>query len=150
MNKLKPALLGGLIVGLLSAIPYIDTCCCVWSIVGGGLACYLYMKSSSTRIGPGDGAMLGGLAGVIGALIYLIIGLPIAYFVSGRGAAMEEVFARLNMQLPFSGTVMLILGGLLRALILVVLSVIGGLIVVPLFEKRTDVPPPPPPQNFVG
>jgi hypothetical protein len=31
-----------------------------------------------------------------------------------------------------------------------VLAVIGGLIAVPIFEKRTDVPPPPPPQDFVG
>ena len=73
MNKLKPALLGGLIVGLLSAIPVVNYCCCIWGIGGGGLASFLYMKSSPTKINPGDGAMLGGLAGVIGALLYLII-----------------------------------------------------------------------------
>lgn len=149
MNKLKPALLGGLIVGLLSAIPFIDTCCCLWAIGGGGLACYLYLKSSPTRITPGDGAMLGGLAGVIGAVIYLIIGLPIL-FLTNRGAAMEEIFTRFNMQLPFTGTVMLLMGGFIRAIILLVLAVIGGLIAVPIFEKRTDAAPPPPPQDFVG
>jgi hypothetical protein len=150
MNKLKPALLGGLIVGLLSAIPIVDYCCCIWAIAGGGLACYLYLKSSPVRIGPGDGAMLGGLAGVIGAVLYLIIGLPIAYFVSGGGAAVEAALTRFGMQAPFSGTMLLVVGGLVRALVLLVLSVIGGLIAVPIFEKRTDVPPPPPPQNFAG
>jgi hypothetical protein len=150
MNKLKPALLGGLIVGLLSSIPVVDYCCCIWGIGGGGVACYLYLKSSPTRIGPGDGAMLGGLAGVIGAVVYLIIGLPIAYFVSSGGAEVEAALSRLGLQAPLSGMMLLIVSGLLRALILLVLAVIGGLIAVPIFEKRTDVPPPPPPQDFVG
>jgi uncharacterized protein YacL len=93
--------------------------------------------------------MLGGLAGVIGAVLYLIIGLPIAYFVSGGGAAVEAMLARFNMQAPLSGTLLLIVGGLIRGLVLLVLAVIGGLIAVPIFEKRTDAPPPPP-QDFVG
>ena len=94
--------------------------------------------------------MLGGLAGVIGAVLYLIVGAPIAYFVNGGGAAMEEAFARFNMHLPFSGTLLFVVGILLRGVILLVLAVIGGLIAVPIFEKRTDAPPPPPPQDFVG
>jgi hypothetical protein len=148
MNKLKPALLGGLIVGLLSSIPFVNYCCCIWGIGGGGLASYLYMKSSPTKIGPGDGATLGGLAGVIGAIIYLIIGVPIAYFISG--AQLEDTFARMNIHLPFTGFLLFLASGLLGGLVLLVLAVIGGLIAVPIFEKRTDAPPPPPPQNFVG
>ena len=148
MNKFKPALLGGLIVGLLSAIPILNYCCCVWAIGGGGLASYLYIKSSPTRIGTGDGAMLGGLAGVIGAVLYLIIGVPIAYFVSG--AQMEEMMTRMNVQLPFTGFLLFLVSGLLGGVILLVLAVVGGLIAVPIFEKRTDAPPPPPPQDFAG
>ncbi len=148
MNKLKPALLGGLIVGLLSAIPVVNYCCCIWGIGGGGLASYLYIKSSPTRIAIGDGAMLGGLAGVIGALLYLIIGVPIAYFISG--AQMEEMMAKMNVQLPFTGFLLFLVSGLLGGLVLLVLSVIGGLIAVPIFEKRTDAPPPSPPQDFAG
>ena len=148
MNKLKPALLGGIIVGLLSSIPIVNYCCCIWGIGGGGLASYLYMKSSPTKIGPGDGAMLGGLAGVVGAIIYLIIGIPIAYFLSG--AQLEEAFARMNIQIPFTGFLLFLVSGLIGGLVLLVLAVIGGLIAVPVFEKRTDAPPPPPPQDFVG
>jgi hypothetical protein len=148
MNKLKPALLGGLVVGLLSAIPFVNYCCCIWGIGGGGLASFLYMKESPTKIGPGDGAMLGGLAGLIGALIYLIVGVPIAYFISG--AAMEDAFQRANIHLPFTGFLLFLMSGLIGGLCLLVLAVIGGLIAVPVFEKRTDAPPPPPPQDFVG
>ena len=146
MNKLKPALLGGLIVGLLSAIPFINYCCCIWGIGGGGLAGLLYIRESPTRISPGDGATIGALAGVVGALIYLIIGVPIAYFFSA--AAMEEAFARSGVQLPVTGFVLLLLSGLLGGLVLLCLSVIGGLISVPIFEKRKDEPPPPPPQQY--
>jgi uncharacterized protein YneF (UPF0154 family) len=148
MNKFKPALLGGLIVGLLSAIPILNYCCCVWAIGGGGLASYLYIKSSPTKISTGDGAMLGGLAGVIGAVLYLIVGVPISYFVGA--AQMEEAMARMNVELPFTGFLLFLVVGLLIGLFLLVLSVIGGLIAVPIFEKRTDAPPPPPPQDFVG
>ena len=148
MNKLKPALLGGLVVGLLSSIPFINYCCCIWAIGGGGLACYLYMKSSPTPIGPGDGAVLGALAGVVGAVLYLVIGVPIAYFLSA--AQMEEAFRQANINLPFTGPLLFIVSGLIGSLILLVLSVIGGLIAVPIFEKRKGAVPPPPPQDFTG
>jgi hypothetical protein len=146
MNKLKPALLGGLIVGLLSAIPFLNYCCCIWGIGGGALAGLLYIKESPTRVGPGDGAMIGALAGVVGAVIYLIIGLPIAFFYGA--AAMEDALTRSGVQVPFSGFVLLILGSLLGGLCLLCLSVIGGLISVPIFEKRKDEVLPPPPQQY--
>jgi hypothetical protein len=146
MNKLKPAILGGLVVGLLSAIPFINYCCCIWGIGGGALAGFLYIKSSPTPVRAGDGAVIGALAGVIGGLIYLFIGVPIAYFISG--AAMEEAFARANVELPFTGPLLFIVSGLLGGLFLLVLSVLGGLLSVPLFEKRKDEVPPPPPQQF--
>jgi hypothetical protein len=146
MNKLKPAILGGLVVGLLSAIPFINYCCCIWGIGGGALAGFLYIKSSPTPVRAGDGAVIGALAGVIGGLIYLFIGVPIAYFISG--AAMEEAFSRANVELPFTGPLLFIVSGLLGGLFLLVLSVLGGLLSVPLFEKRKDEVPPPPPQQF--
>ena len=99
-------------------------------------------------ISTGDGAVLGALAGVFGALLYLIIGVPIAYFISG--AAMEDAFRQANLQLPFTGPLLFIVSGLIGGLVLLVLSVIGGLIAVPVFEKRKNTPPPPPPQDFTG
>lgn len=146
MNKLKPALLGGLIVGLLSAIPIINYCCCIWGIGGGGLAGFLYIKGSPAPVRPGDGAVIGALAGVIGGLIFFIVGFPVAYFISG--AQMEEAFARANVDLPFTGVALFLISYLIGGIFLLVLSVIGGLISVPIFEKRKDGVPPPPPQQF--
>jgi hypothetical protein len=143
-NKLKPALLGGLIVGLLSAIPFVNYCCCIWAIGGGALAGFLYIKSSPTPVPTGDGAIVGALAGVVGGLLYLIIGLPIALLFGA--AEMEAQFRRSGIQMPFSGTLLLVFGALIGALCLLVLATLGGVLSIPLFEKRkADVLPPPPP-----
>jgi len=148
-NKLKPALLGGLIVGVLSAIPFINYCCCIWSIGGGLLAGFLYIKSSQTPVSVGDGAIVGGLAGVVGGVIYLILGLPIA-IVFGM-AAMQDQLNRSGVELPISGVLLMIVYGIICAIFLAVLATIGGLLAVPIFEKRKNgAAPPAPPQNFAG
>jgi hypothetical protein len=148
-NKLKPALLGGLIVGVLSAIPFINYCCCIWSIGGGALAAFLYIKSSPTPVKMGDGAMVGGLAGVVGGIIYLILGLPIA-LVFGM-AAMQDSLNRSGVQLPISGFLLMIVAAIVGAIILAVLATLGGVIGTAIFEKRKgDGTAPPPPQNYGG
>lgn len=150
MNKLKPALLGGLIVGILSAIPLLNYCCCIWGIGGGVLAGFLYIKSSPLPVKVGEGAVIGVLAGLVGAVLYFIIGVPTAYFISG--ANLEETLRGAGVQLPagVSGLLLFVLSGLMVGAILFVLAIIGGLLSVPIFEKRKDAPPPPPPQDFVG
>lgn len=143
-NKLKPALLGGLIVGLLSAIPILNYCCCIWAIAGGGLAGFLYIKNSPTPVPTGDGAIVGALSGVVGGLIYLVIGLPILLLV-GTGE-MEAQLRRSGIEMPMSGTLLLVVSALIAALCLLVLATLGGLLSIPIFEKRkADGPPPPPP-----
>ena len=79
-NKLKPALIGGVLLGLLSAIPVVNlvnVCCCLWALIGGLLASYLYIKNSPVPASAGDGAILGALAGLVGAVIVVVIGIPI-------------------------------------------------------------------------
>lgn len=147
-NKLKPALLGGLIVGVLSAIPFINYCCCIWTLGGGALAAYLYIKSSPTPVKMGDGAMVGGLAGVVGGIIYLILGLPIAILFGM--SAMEQQLSQQGVRLPFSGVILMIFAGIIGAVILAVLTTLGGIIGVAIFEKRKDGAAPPPPQQQYG
>jgi len=148
-NKLKPALLGGLIVGILSGLPFVSACCCIWAIGGGLVAGMLYIKSAPTQVLPGDGAIVGALSGIVGAVIYLLLGLPIAFL---RGTAdVEAQLARSGVRLPFQGTVLLLVGGLITAVALIVLATGGGLLSVPIFEKRkAGGPPAPPPPNMGG
>jgi len=163
-NKLKPAIIGGIVVGLLSAIPFVNlvnVCCCLWAILGGVLASYLYIKSSPTPVKAGDGAVLGLLAGVVGALIYIVIGIPLGYLM---GATMVSLMSRLmesvdprqaeqmRMQMEASQSIVThILRGLFSAFLLLIFSTLGGLLGVPIFEKRKGGPDlPPPPQGFGG
>ncbi|MBC8031967.1 MAG: hypothetical protein H7Z16_17925 [Pyrinomonadaceae bacterium] len=151
-NKLKPALLGGLLVGLpsalLSIIPIANWCCCIWSIAGGVLAGFLYIKSSQTQVSVGEGAIVGGMAGAVGGIIYLIIALPIA-LVFGM-AMMSEQLTRSGVDIPVSPFLLMILGGIITAIFLAVLATLGGLLAVPIFEKRKGNGVPPPPQDFGG
>lgn len=163
-NKLKPAIIGGVVVGLLSAIPFVNLlniCCCLWAIIGGVLASYLYIKASPTPVKPGDGAVLGVLSGVVGALIYIVIGIPLSILV---GATMVSLVSRMmesvnpsqaelmRQQMEAGQTIVgAILRGIFTAFLLVVFATIGGLLGVPIFEKRkaaADIPPPP--QGFGG
>lgn len=72
-SKLNPALLGGALIAILSAVPVINfgNCfCCMWVVLGGILAAYLYQKGlpEGTSFPASDGAVVGLLAGIFGAL----------------------------------------------------------------------------------
>ena len=144
-NKLKPALLGGLVTGILSVIPFVSTCCCVWAILGGMLACFLYIKSSAVPVATGEGAIIGILSGLFASLIYLIIGLPIALIFGV--AQMEEAIRRAGVEVPLTGVALALLGAFTVVVGLLIFSTIGGLIGIPIFEKRKRDVMSPPPQN---
>ena len=163
-DKLKPAIIGGVVLGLLSVIPFVNfanTCCCLWAILGGMLATFLYVKNSPTRANPGDGAMVGGLAGVVGAVISIVLGIPIDL---AMGPIMRNMMVGLierldprqadilRQQVEAAGTSIgpVIFNALILAVLLVVFSTIGGLLGVPIFEKRKAGSPPPPPINVGG
>jgi hypothetical protein len=158
-NKLKPALIGGVVLGLLSVIPLVNLvniCCCLWALLGGLLATYLYIKNSPVPARPGDGAILGALAGLVGAVIVVIIGIPISIV---AGGITREILIRLvenmnpgqaeaiRIQMEQGSTIAgAIVNGIILAVLLVIFSTIGGLLGVPIFEKRKGPIPPPPPQ----
>lgn len=155
-NKLKPALLGGGALGLLlvitvvigSFVPFIGCCNCLWPIAAGVLATMFYVKESATPATVADGAMVGAIAGAIGGLIYLVIGLPLQILINGV-AAVDAQVRQLSPDFPIGGIVLLIVGGLIGFVIFVVLATLGGVLGIPIFEKRKGtVDAPPPPQDF--
>ncbi len=166
-SKLRPAIIGGVVMGLLSGLPYVslgNVACCLWVVLGGALATYLYIRQSPTPVDMGEGALLGLLAGVFGMVVRLIVGVPIAIM---TGYPVEHtiinLMERMNpeqaeryrqgiealMTRPFFEQFfasIFSLGTLLIFIITVVFALVGGLVAVPLFEKRkTDAGPPPPP-----
>ncbi|HEX8149308.1 MAG TPA: hypothetical protein VF591_19150 [Pyrinomonadaceae bacterium] len=160
-DKLKPALIGGVILGVLSAIPAVNYCCCIWALVGGLIAANLYIKSSPNPVAPADGAVVGALAGVVGVVLIVVIGIPLQLvlgtaLMSVMQGVMQNADPRQAEQfreaMAASGGITIfsaIKGALITGVTAVIFSAVGGLLGVALFEKRKGgpgVPPPPPPQ----
>jgi hypothetical protein len=162
-NKVKPALIGGVVLGLLSVIPFINWgnfCCCLWAILGGMLASYSYIKKSPTPASAGDGALLGLIAGVVGGLIVIIIGIPVELLV---GTAIKSILVNIIASANPSQAEMMrdqmmtgvtvartIINQIIAAIFLLIFSVLGGLLAIPIFEKRKGTLTPPPPPSGVG
>jgi hypothetical protein len=161
-GMLKPALIGGVLLGVCSALPLIsilNCVCCAWVIVGGALAAYLYVKESSAPVTLGRGITLGLLTGVIGTIVSTAISSLMRMVLSSAGVnVMDQVKQALNRipNLPPGmretidnmaaqgniGVVVFILGALFTLFIYCIFAMIGGAIGVAIFEKRKGGPGP--------
>ncbi|MFO8101738.1 MAG: hypothetical protein R6U37_06205, partial [Dehalococcoidia bacterium] len=77
-SKLVPALIGGGVMAVLGSFPIIsigNCLCCMWVLFGGGLAAYLYSKElpPGEMLASGDGALVGLIAGLFGALFTTLL-----------------------------------------------------------------------------
>jgi uncharacterized protein YqgC (DUF456 family) len=76
---IRSAALGGLFIGVLSALPLLgaaNCCCCLWIVSGGALAAYLEHQQKDRTLTAGEGATVGALSGVIGAFVWIpVVGL---------------------------------------------------------------------------
>jgi hypothetical protein len=70
----QAVLLGGLFIGVLSALPIVNlaNCCCLWIVGGGAIAAYLEQQQHPGAFGLMDGARIGFRAGIFGAVIWLV------------------------------------------------------------------------------
>lgn len=156
-GRLQPALYGGLLIGVLSALPFVSAgncCCCLWVVAGGMLAVYLRQQNSPFAITSGEGALVGLLAGVIGGIIGVILSIPIE---AAMGPFMRGIIERIASRPDFPAEVRDVFeragqGGtsplaiafkLCFSLVAgAVFGLLGGLLGVAVFKK--DAPPPPP------
>ena len=124
---LQPAFLGGLVTGVLSALPIVSAgnlCCCLWVVTGGLLASYLLQQNRAEAITAGDGAIVGLLAGIFAAVIAFVLSIPIGLLV---GPIEQQVLERLRdlagSSMPAGGGIGL--GGRRGAFGVVALAVLG-------------------------
>jgi hypothetical protein len=167
-SKLQPALLGGLFIGVLSALPIIsigNCLCCMWVVGGGVLAAYLLQQNQATPISSSDGAVTGVLAGLFGALVSLVISIPVGLLFGGIQADMMQRILSSAGDVPPELRPMIeqmqqnagftIIGALFSFVFMVIVGVIfgalGGLLGALFFKKDGPPPPTPPiPQNPFG
>jgi hypothetical protein len=157
-SKLQPALYGGILLGLLSALPIINVgnfCCCLWVIAGGVVAAYLLQNNQPAAITAADGAAVGLLAGLIGAVVWQVVALPISLATAPLlGRLLERVLANAG-DLPDNvrplldtlrqgtgfGPIRFVVGLVLTLVVCSIFSTVGGLIGAAVFGKRAPVGP---------
>jgi hypothetical protein len=160
--RLQPALLGGVTIGVLSALPVINlaNCCCAWILFGGALSAYLMQQNHPQPIEIGDGAIAGLLAGVIGAFVWLIVSVPISMVMAPiesdmAGRVMRdaaEMAPELREMLETVGArsligIGLIFGFFVMLCVSTVFGMLGGLFGALMFRKNAPpLSPPPIPQ----
>jgi hypothetical protein len=165
-DKLRCAIAGGLLIGLLAIIPFVNVGCCLWVLLGGGLATYLYIQKSATPVLMAEGVQVGSLAGTIGSLLYLLVGVPVNILagdplvglmirMAQRFDPGQVEFLRQRVEESHSRSFLeqyltALPGSLIRLVMIVIFAMLSGLLAVPLFEKRkggAEGPPPPAPSS---
>jgi hypothetical protein len=160
-SKLRPAIIGGLVLGILYCIPFVNFCCCLWMVLGGVIASRALVKSSPVYpVKTGDGAVAGALAGVVGALVWLVIGIPIGLLLGEMSlSAMQKLAEVVNdpqvrdqilrgieesrRQSVGQRLVSNLFIWFIGSVIGIGFASLGGILGVALFEKRKGQPPPP-------
>lgn len=151
-----PAFVGGLVIGVLSALPVIsvgNVCCCLWVVVGGAVGAYLLQQNQTAPITAGDGALVGALAGLIGAFVSLVLSIPITLLMSPVQRAVLERLRDSGASMPPEVTqafdnagsgFLLVASFLLMLFISPVFAATGGLLGAMIFRKPLPPPLPPP------
>lgn len=166
-SRLQPALYGGLLLGVLSALPIINlgnACCCLWVLCGGAVAAYVLQANQAAAITPGDGATVGLLAGIIGSFVQLLVSIPVSLVMGPLQGRMIQRFMENAGDMPENmrpfmdamrhggfSVIGAILGFFVFLFLAMIFSTLGGLLGAALFRKKDvtvlppDLPPPPPP-----
>ena len=152
----QPALIGGIALGVLSALPLIgpigNACCCLWVVGGGMLAAYLLQQNRAAPISPSDGLLVGLFAGLIGAVAHAAISIPLSLLLGPAERAMvqrliemappevRDTFERYGGadRMPSTGLFIVgqIVGLMFWACVGAIFASIGGVLGAAIFKKR--------------
>ncbi len=150
-GRLQPVLLGGLLIGVLSALPIVsigNCCCCLWIITGGMLAVYLRQQNAPFAITSSEGALVGLMAGILGGIIAVLLAVPIDLLMEPMQRRLLDWVMVANPDLPgetrdmiqrFSTPAAVTFKLLLGVVTGAVFGLLGGLLGVAVF--RTNLPP---------
>jgi hypothetical protein len=157
-GRLQPVLYGGLLIGVLSALPIVNLgncCCCLWVIAGGVLAVHLRQQSSPFAVTAAEGALIGLLAGIAGGILGAVLSIPIELAMGPFQRQVLDWILSQNPDIPSETREMFERAGgagvgpaaiafklVINTVTGAVFGLLGGLLGVALFKK--NAPPPPP------
>ena len=153
-------------MGVLSALPIVSAgniCCCLWVVSGGVVAAYVFQQNHPVQMSASDGAIVGLLAGIFGAMIHTVVSIPVDIIVGPMQRAlmqrildmagnvpsdMRDVFDRFGDR-QMSGAFFVVghlVGSIFWMCIGGIFSTLGGLLGSAIFKKQTppgliDIPP---------
>ncbi len=178
MTRTHAVLIGGGFNGVLSALPIIGAAnclCCLWVVGGGVVTAWLLQQGQAAPLELGEGAIGGLLAGVVGAVVYTLVWVPLQLLLGSMTGgpaggfeigdvdvppemlqmveAMEQIMNNPPLMALMGFVVMLVAG--------LVFSTVGGLLGAFFFRRAAppaapegahtlpagggDIVPPPPP-----
>jgi len=81
-SMLTPAVVGGIITGTPSGIPFLNFACIIWMLLGGAAASYLLLLKESSKCATApsklkypDAAFVGAISGIIGGSVAFVFSL---------------------------------------------------------------------------
>jgi hypothetical protein len=154
-GKWKAILIGGAISGLASFIPLLHLACCLIPFAAAIIAVAIYSGSSPPPVlSNNDGVALGAMTGLLGTLLYAVLIIPLAFFFGNiLGGFLGRAFPNLedlprNLQ-PLIGGLLSHLGGILvfilvlrilsQLALFVIFGILGGIVGVALFRRKSAV-----------
>ena len=162
-SQLQPVVFGGLFIGVLSALPVVElgNCvCCLWIVGGGMLTAYLLQRDRAEPLQLGEGAVGGLMAGLAGAVFFLVVSIPIGIVTAPFERRMMEFVLDSQSDMPpelrdmlesFGTEGSMAVGIALEFVFMLIAGIIfatlGGLFGALLFRPSAPAPPYPPPSS---
>jgi hypothetical protein len=148
-------------MGVLSALPIVyagNACCCLWVVCGGITAAYVFQQNQLLPIATGDGALVGLLAGLVGACVHLVLSIPIDIVMApmeramamrlvdmagGMPSDMRDLVDQFTRRSAEAGIGLILIRRIVAFMLMLVVgsvfSTIGGLLGAVIFRK--SLPP---------
>jgi hypothetical protein len=151
----QAVLLGGLFIGVLSALPIVNlaNCCCLWILGGGAVAAYLAQQQHPGLFGLMDGARVGFRAGIFGAVVWLFASAVVDLMVAPLQQSAADFMLRSATDIPpevrawlqdvgnsASLPARMIIGFFFQLFIAAPFAAIGGLLGAALFARSATPP----------
>jgi hypothetical protein len=154
LDFVQPALSGGMFLGFLSSIPFIsvgNVFCCMWVLLGGGIAAIMLTRQRPSGIKYGDGAFVGVLSGLIGAVVGTLVQLSFramtARVLESQQQQLEQMLQQYGIQGAMRDWMLRMASGEISAetvififfsnlFIYSLFAMIGGILTVAILSRR--------------
>ena len=154
LDFVQPALSGGMLLGILSSLPFISAgncLCCAWVLLGGGVAAMMLTRQRPGGVAYGDGAFVGVLSGVFGAVVGTIVHIPVqiiqGHLMQSQQQQIEDLLRQAGLEGPMRDWMLRVTSGEISAatilfvffmnlLMYSLFAMIGGILTIAILKKR--------------